>query len=65
MGEKTGQRLENVDLRVPVPLLKEAGKYEQTFKKLAREIYIETDYMDMNSLLIKPKIVELEVQPIK
>lgn len=64
-GAKSWQKLENVDLRVPVPLLKEAKKYEKLFVSLARQIYVETDEIDMNSLLIKPKIIELEIQPIK
>lgn len=64
-GAKSWQKLENVDLRVPVPLLKEARKYEKIFRNLAKQIYVETDDMDMKSLSIKPRIVESEIQPIK
>ncbi len=64
-GSKSYQRLENIDLRVPVPLLKEAKKYNEVFANLARQIYEETDNMDMKSLLIKPKLVELDVKPMK
>lgn len=64
-GCRSWQKLECVDLRVPIPLLKAAKKYEKVFSNIARQIYIETDDMDMKCLLIKPKIIESDIEPIK
>lgn len=63
-GSRSYQRVENIDLRVPVPLLGESAKYKEIFTTIAREIYVETDEVDMKSLVIKPKIVDSEVQAI-
>lgn len=55
---KYQQFWENIDLRVPAPLLKEARKYQKTFQIIASDIYKETDEYDFYELRIKVKIVE-------
>lgn len=57
---KSWQCYENIDLRVPVPMLKEARQLKTTFQNIASQIYIETNDYDFNCLNIKPKPVELE-----
>jgi phosphatidylserine/phosphatidylglycerophosphate/cardiolipin synthase-like enzyme len=59
------QRYENVDLRVPVPMIKRAKELKETLESIAESIYIETDEYDFGSLLIKPRIVEDEDYEIK
>jgi len=58
--QKPYQHWENVDLRVPIPMLKEAKLLQAIFQEIAAEIYIETDDYDFNSLQIKPKPVDLD-----
>ncbi len=57
---KSWQYWENIDLRVPVPLLKSAKALQSQFQKLASDIYVESDEYDFDELHIKPKLVELE-----
>ena len=57
---KSYQFWEYVDLRVPVPMLKNARELQDTFNKIANDIYIESEKYDFHSLRIKPKPVELE-----
>lgn len=57
---KSWQYWENIDLRVPVPLLKSARTLKRQFQKLASDIYIESETYDFYTLNIKPKLVELE-----
>ena len=61
---KSWQYWEYVDLRVPIPMLKEARKLKDTFQSIAEQIYIETEQYDFHSLNIKPKAVELETDDI-
>lgn len=51
---------ENIDLRVPIPLLKDARTLKSHFYKVAQMIYIESEEYDFGNLNIKPKSVELE-----
>ncbi len=62
---KTWQCWEDIDLRVPIPLLKTAKKLQQQLQELAGLIYIETDEYDFDKLYIKPKLVELEENEYK
>lgn len=57
---KSWQYWENIDLRVPVPLLKTARQLKQILCGLASDIYVETDGYDFRTLNIKPKLIELE-----
>ncbi len=54
------QRYENVDLRVPVPMLKRAKELETILEQIASSIYVETDEYDFGKLLIKPRVIEDE-----
>lgn len=56
----SNQRQEYLDLRVPIPMLKIAKTYKDTFWSLANDIYVLSDDYDLYGLEIKPKLVELE-----
>ena len=57
---KSWQFWENIDLRVPIPVLKSARTLKTQLERIANDIYIESKSYDFNSLYIKPKLVELE-----
>ncbi len=57
---KTWQCWENVDLRVPIPMLKVARNFKTELVKLASIVYIETPDYDFGDFNIKPKPVELD-----
>lgn len=57
---KSWQCYEYVDLRVPIPLLKEARNLKKTLESVASLVYMETDEYDFGGLIIKPKPVDLE-----
>ena len=57
---KSWQYWENIDLRVPIPLLKSARSLKRQLEQLANDIYVESESYDFNSLYIKPELVELE-----
>lgn len=57
---KSYQYWENIDLRVPIPMLKNARELQRTLNAIAEDIYIESEQYDFYSLRIKPKPVELE-----
>lgn len=57
---KSWQFWENIDLRVPIPLLKSARTLKTQLERIANDIYVESESYDFNSLYIKPKLVELE-----
>ena len=57
---KPWQHWENIDLRVPIPLLKSARNLKNQFEELSKDIYIESESYDFHELRIKPKLVELE-----
>lgn len=54
------QRYENVEIRVPVPLIDEANKYEESIKSLISYVYQETEYHALGSVSIRPRIIHLE-----
>ncbi|WP_339322728.1 phospholipase D-like domain-containing protein [Paenibacillus sp. FSL W8-0194] len=56
----SNQRKEYLDLRVPVPMLKNARLLKSEFEKLAATVYIETPEYSFWGLIIKPKPVELD-----
>jgi len=62
---KTDQRWENIDLRVPVPMLGVAKNLKSTLQSIAEDIYVETDYNDFHNLNIKPKLIELDIDTYK
>lgn len=55
---KSYQRYEDIAIRVKIPMLKEAKKLIDSFKKLVSYIYRETEEYDLRDVLIKPKPVE-------
>lgn len=61
---KRMQFWENIELRVPIPLLNAAKSLKKQFELLASEIYIETPKYDFNEFYIKPKPVELDNEEI-
>lgn len=62
---KSWQCWEDIDLRVPIPMLKNARALQKQFQKLAAMIYIETDEYDFDKLHIKPKPVEIDSDEYK
>lgn len=62
---KTWQCWEDIDLRVPIPMLKNARALQKQFQELAAMIYIETDEYDFDELHIKPKPVEIDSDEYK
>lgn len=62
---KSWQCWEDIDLRVPIPLLKSARALQSQLQKLASDIYVESDEYDFDKLNIKPKLVELECDDYK
>lgn len=61
---KSYQSWENIDLRVPIPMLKIARDYKKELNKLASSIYIESESYDFGELVIKPKPVDLSTDEI-
>ncbi len=61
--KKSWQCYENIDLRVPIPLLKEARNLKRVLESVASIVYMETDENAFGGLIIKPKPVEIE--PVK
>ncbi len=64
-GYKNDYRREYVDLRVPIPMLKNAKEFETIFLQLSNDIYVEAkdsfeDYENWG-LKIKPKMIEDEI----
>lgn len=64
-GKGRGKSQENIVLRVPVPMIKEARSLKDEFEKLASEVYLENDYDEFGHLEIKPKPVELDIDESK
>lgn len=62
--KKSWQCYEYIDLRVPIPLLKEARNFKQTIEDIASLVYMETDEYDFGGLIIKPKPVDLETSEV-
>ena len=54
------QHWEDIELRVPVPLINLANNHENNINKLFRYVYQETPDYDLQNILIKPKIMGSE-----
>lgn len=54
------QHWEDIDLRVPIPMLKRSRELNSNFYDIANSIYIQTDEYDLRNLNIKPKPIDLE-----
>lgn len=46
---KNYQFWENINLRVPIPMLKDARKYKDQLEEIARSIYVESEEYDLHS----------------
>lgn len=57
---KSWQSYEYIDLRVPIPLLKEARALYEVLENITSIVYMETDDYDFGGLRIKPKPVDIE-----
>lgn len=58
---KSWQCWEDVDLRVPIPLLKIGRTFKSELKQIASLVYIESEEYDFGDFYIKPKPVNLEI----
>lgn len=59
-GKKSCYFKEYIDLRVPIPMLKEAKKYKDTLCQIAGQVYRTADKYEFWGLNIKPKPIELD-----
>lgn len=57
---RSNQHWEDIELRVPVPLLNLANENEADINKLLRYVYQETPDYDLQDIYIKPKIIRAE-----
>ena len=62
--KKSWQCYENIDLRVPIPLLKRARNLHRVLERVVSIVYMETDDYNFGGLIIKPKPVEVESQEV-
>lgn len=56
-GGRSGQRYENVELRVPVPLLDEANAAFDDLYELIEYVYEESDDYGLGGVPIRPQIL--------
>ncbi|EOU1666957.1 TPA: phospholipase D-like domain-containing protein [Clostridium perfringens] len=56
----SGQRYEDVELRVSVPMIKIAKEMKRELENLAKEVYMVSDEYDFGELLIKPRTIRKE-----
>ena len=57
---KNMQYRENIELRVPIPLLKNARSLKDELYQIVEDVYIETDDYALSCLYIKPKPIGLD-----
>lgn len=58
---RSGQHWEDVELRVPVPLIDKTNEYEDEINKLFKYVYEETDDYALRNVLIRPQIISSSV----
>lgn len=56
-GGRSGQRYENIELRIPVPFLDEANTVFDDLKNLVEYVYEESDDYGLGGVLIRPRIL--------
>nr|WP_315022152.1 phospholipase D-like domain-containing protein [uncultured Aminipila sp.] len=61
---RPGQHWENIELRVPVPLIDTANEHEKEIKDLFEYVYEETDDFALNQVLLKPRIISSSVDEL-
>lgn len=59
------QHWEDIELRVPVPLINLANEHEDDINKLFRYVYQETDDYDLQNIYIKPRIIASEEEYVE
>lgn len=59
------QHWEDIELRVPVPLINLANEHEDDINKLFRYVYQETDDYDLQDIHIKPRIIDSEEEYVE
>ena len=57
---RPGQRYENIEIRVPIPLIDEANSLHDELRTLVEYVYEESDDYGFGGLFIKPKILTPE-----
>lgn len=64
-GSKSYYFKEYIDLRVPIPMMKEAKQYKRVLSEVASQVYRETDEHEYWGLNIKPKPVGMDEDIVK
>lgn len=59
------QRYENIEFRVPVPLIDKANENSEIIKNLIEYIYEETQYYALGEVFIRPKVINLDNEYIE
>ena len=61
---RPGQHWENVELRVPVPLIDTANEHEKEIKNIFSYVYEETDDYALSEILIRPRIISSNIDEL-
>ncbi len=61
---RPGQHWENIELRVPVPLIDTANEHEKEIKDLFTYVYEETDDFALDEVSIRPRIISSSVDEL-
>lgn len=59
------QRYENIEFRVPVPLIDRANENVKAITKLIDYVYEESEYHALGQVLIRPKVIRLDNESIE
>lgn len=62
---RSGQHWENLEFRVPVPLINQANSKHDEFVELFRYVYQEDRDFDLNKIYIKPQIITGDDPPVE
>jgi hypothetical protein len=62
---RPGQHYEDVEIRVPIPLINEANTLKDDIIDLVKYVYEESDDYALGATLIKPQILRSEIQEVK
>lgn len=57
---QSGQRYENIEIRVPIPLINNANEILEDLRSLVRYVYEESSAHDLGEVLIRPLILQDE-----
>ncbi len=61
---RDGQRWENIELRVPVPLIDTANAHEKEIKDIFSYVYEETKDYALDKVLIRPRIISSNIDEL-